>query len=87
MQLDWFQIPLPCAISCMLGLIFLLQYYVIHCRIAFCGDYTTIPYYNVCFMVLYFKTDQNVINLSSDYQEVPLHTEVCVHCILYPVSI
>lgn len=86
MQLDWFQIPLHCVIRRMLGLIFLLWYYIVHCRITFCGDYAAIPCYNVCFVVLYFETIQKVINSSSDYQEVYLHIEARVHCVLHPVS-
>ena len=87
MQLDWFQIPLHYAISCMLGLIFLLWYYVVHCRITFCGDYTAIPYYNACFVALYFETIQKVINSNRDYQEVHLHIEGHVHCVVYPVPL
>ena len=70
----------------MLDLIFLLWYYIVHCSIAFCGDYTAIPYYNACFVAFDFETIQKVINSSSDYQEVHLHIEARVHCALYPVS-
>jgi len=67
-QLDWFRILLPSAVRCMLGLILLLWYYIVHCRITFGGDSSAIPYYNTCFVVLYFDTIQKVVNSSSGYQ-------------------
>lgn len=80
MQLDWSQIPLHYAISGIPGLIFRLWCYIVHCIITFCVDFTVIPYYNACFVELYFETAHMAVNSSSDYED--LHIEAHVRFVL-----